>query len=123
MTDSKVQMHIPEELISDMIRGEIVRSMPNKGELVASIVRQSLNEKSRGYGNGTKFGEAVNSLIRKEAEKIFAEWVEENRGLIRKAFEHDLLKNKQRHLKTLAAAMVDGIKHFSISVSLNESRD
>lgn len=127
--DSKVEMHIPQQMIEDLMRAEIVRAIPNKEAMADSIVRQALTEKAPDrYGSTSrdspsKFGVAVTKMIREEAQGIFKEWIEENRPLIRAAMVRDLTKNKQKHLKTFVDQLVSGIATYSMDVRLKIDGD
>ena len=116
---SEVKIHIPEQLISDTIRAEIVRQIPNKEAFAESVIKAMLEVKRDSYSSTpTLFQESVRGMILEEAKKIFAEWIEQNRQLIRDALFRYLNGNKQKALTNLCEEISKSIYKYSFNVSL-----
>jgi hypothetical protein len=87
---------------------------------VAAIVSQALNEPGKDrFGNKhrskTAFGQAVEKMIREEAESIFAAWLEEHREQIREALTRELTKSKGRRIKEVAEHIAAGMTKVHVS--------
>lgn len=126
MSDAKFEMKIPEQFISDTIRAEIVRQIPNKEEFAATVIRHALTAEAKdqyGYRDPkrTVFQAALDEMIREEAKRVFADWLTEHRALIREAILKELTATKAKRLKKLAEQIVDGLADFRTSVSLSIS--
>lgn len=119
MTDSNVQIKIPEQLISDMVRAEIVKNLGDTGEMVQAVIQQALREKEQGYNRETKFGDACNTIIRAECLAIFREWIEEQKPSIRKALLQRLTVAKSKNIKDLVDGIIKGLTPYNCSVSLS----
>lgn len=122
---SELKIQLPTALIEDSIRAEIVRQFPDKEKLATRIIEEALTQKADRYSRSdeTLFGAAVKAMIREEAQKIFGEWVEENRDLIRKAFVAELKRDKHKRLAGMVDSLLRDLSRFSVSVSLNRPRD
>lgn len=128
MSDAKLEMKIPEQFIADTIRAEIIRQMPNKEEFAAKIVTQAMSEKARdsyGYANRdqTVFQKAVADMINEEAKRIFGEWLEQHRTMIRDAMVKELTRSKAALVKKIAEQMANGLTRYHATVSLNVSAE
>lgn len=57
MSDAKLELKIPDEMIQQLVKGEIVKALGNQTELIEGIVSACLNQpyKDRnGYTSSTK---------------------------------------------------------------------
>jgi hypothetical protein len=121
---SAVQIHIPQQLISDTIRAEIVRQIPNKEAFASAVIRAALEEKVKdGYGYNrndgpTVFQKAISEMINAEAKSIFTEWLEKNRQAIRDALTKELTRSQAARVKEIAEKIADGMMHWRASVSI-----
>ncbi len=123
MAESAVKIHIPEGLITDTIRAEIVRQIGTGPELVEAIIRRSMSAKnSRSYGSKSIFEESVEGMIIDEAKKVFAEWMETNREGIKKALFKYLNSNKQKKLTEFAEKMAECVTKYNMRISLDLSQ-
>lgn len=120
MMDSKVEIKIPQTLIEDTIRMEMIKSMPNTEAMVQKIVEVALTSKKDSYSSTpTYFQQAVNDMIIGEAKKIFQAWLEENRSKIADALVKYLNSNKQKRLTEFAEKIASNINSYGIHVSLD----
>lgn len=121
--DAKLELKIPEQLITDTIRAEIIRQIPNKDEFAAAVIRSALEQPDPNdrYGYGSKkktvFQAAVEKMIQDEAHKVFAEWLNQHRADIRKALVSELTRSKAAKVVDIAQKIIDGISKFDVSVS------
>jgi hypothetical protein len=122
---SAVQLHIPQQLIDDTIRAEIVRQIPDKSKFAEAVIQAALREKPRdsygGYGrdNGpTIFQKAITDMINVEAQKVFAEWIEQNRAAIREALIKEMTRSQAARVKQIAEKIADGMMKWNASVTL-----
>jgi hypothetical protein len=117
---SEVKIEIPQVMIEDMVRAEMVKALGNKDLLIEKVVQVAMNQKKDSYSQtGTYFQETVNAMIRDEATKIFAAWIEGNRTNIEKALLSYLNANKQKRLMEFAANLAGNISSYGISVNLD----
>ncbi len=118
---SEMKIQIPEQLISDTIRAEIVRQIggENKDKLVYAVVEHAMTGKKDSYSSTpTYFQEAVNGMIRDVACNIFREWLEANRDAISKALKIYLTSNKQEMLTELCENLAKNITQYGITIDL-----
>ncbi len=122
MSDSAVQIKIPEELISDLVRAEIVKAVGNKEAFVNAVVMRALGAKSDSYPYKSLIETEFTKMVQEEAKKVFGEWIEENRGLLKKYFLQALNQEKGARLQKMAEDLIAGIGRFNVQVSLREER-
>jgi hypothetical protein len=126
---SAVQIHIPQQLIDDTIRAEIVRQIPNKAAFAEAVIQAALREKVKdGYGysrdNGpTVFQKAITDMINAEAKAVFAEWIEQNRKSIRDALVKELTRSQAAKVKEIAEKIGEGMMRWNASVTLHGVED
>jgi len=117
---SEVKIEIPQVMIEDLVRAEMVKAMGNKDQLVEKVVQVAMTQKRDSYsGTPTFFQETVNKMIREEAEKIFGEWIEQNRSAIRDAMMKFLNANKQKRLTEFCEKLAENITKHGISVDID----
>ena len=118
--NSEVKIQIPQMMIEDMVRAEIIRAMPNKEKVIESVVTQAMTGKKDSYSNSpTYFQEAVNKMICDTAVEIFGEWLGANREAIKKALLKYLNEHKQKRLTEIADSLANNISRYGINVNLN----
>jgi uncharacterized FlaG/YvyC family protein len=126
---SQVQIHIPEQLISDTIRAEIVRQIPNKEAFAASVIKAALTEKAKdgyGYSNDrgpTIFQKAISDMINAEAKAVFGEWLEQNRTAIREALVKEMTRTQAARVKAIAEKIASGMAQWNVGVNFSLSEE
>jgi hypothetical protein len=96
-------------------------------KLVAAVVKEAMSGKSRNsYSTKSIFAEAVENLIRTEAQAAVQEWVDEKRPQIRKALS-EAITRKEGLVDQLVDGMVKGLSsnfYFSATAtSLDAEKD
>ena len=117
----EVKVELPSDLIQTHIRMAVVQALDKDNEkLVEAVVRAAMMEPapdryaSRGK---TKFQITVEEMIREEAKKVFQEWIDTNREMIREAFLKRLSKTPKKFIDTIADAFLDSMTGFSFSIN------
>ncbi len=118
MSDAKLEMKIPAQLIENTILTELVKQMPNKEQFTEQLVLQMMRHKANSYDRETVFQAACREMVLTEARKIFGEWLDQHREMIRKSLTKYLTKNKSEMVHQIAKNMADGIASYSASVVL-----
>ena len=119
---SQVQIHIPQQLIDDMVRAEIVRALGNHEAFCKAMVQRALDARKNTYDKTTILEDTFGEMVREEAKKIFREWVEEHRELLKKHFVQALTDKKNERLRQMADSLLGSIHDFSLNVSLYDTR-
>lgn len=122
---NEMKIAIPDQLIEDTIRAELVRNITDEKRdvLLNSVVSSALTKKRDNYGETTVFQDAVTKMIEKEVKSIFQEWINENRENISKALKSYLMANKQKVLTDFCEKLSKNIMSYGVSVDLNLSRE
>jgi hypothetical protein len=121
---SAVQIHIPQQLISDTIRAEIVRQIPNKEGFAQAVIRAAMEEKApNAYGGyrsegPTVFQKAISEMINAEAKQVFGEWIEQNRKAIRDALIKELTRSQAARVKEIAEKITGGMMAWHATVAI-----
>jgi len=119
MGQSEVKIHIPQELIADTVRTEIVRQIGSNTEMVEAVIKTAMGAPSGQYSRKTVFQKAVEDMIVGEATKVFHDWLKENRDGIKLALVKYLNSSKQKRLTMLAENLSDSIAASAVSVHLD----
>jgi hypothetical protein len=117
--DSKVEIKIPEQLIDDLVRAEMVSHLSNAPQIVEKVVKAAMEAKTNSYDRETVFHKMVSKMIREEACDVFKAWVDENRPLIKEAMLRHLNNNRQRRLRQLVEAMAKGMSNFRLNMRVS----
>lgn len=119
-------IQIPEKMILDTIRAEMVKAMPDPEKWVRIIINKAVTEENHSsYGRQTKMEAAIADCIREEVKAIFAEWIKQHREEIRTALLAELTRSKARTLKAIAEKLAEGlatvyVKNISLDVTDSE---
>lgn len=122
MSDSKVEIKIPEQMVSDLVRAELAKHLGQSEQLIDSVIKAAFAAKRRDAYSSDKsiFEEEVAEMIRQEGTKLFKEWLEENRAKLRAAFVRAL---KAGGFEKIVDSLVKGLEQsqysFHISVPKN----
>lgn len=132
---SEMKITLPEELITNTIRIEMVKQLGGLEEVAKQIVIAALEEPLRDrHGHPethrvcvdgkwklvtrNRFEKQVTEMIQAEAKAIFAEWLKEHREALRGALLKHLTSKKSKVLKALCASLTDNINLYSVRASL-----
>ncbi len=111
-----------QQIIDAKVREAVAGALGrNPGELVSRIVQMALDEKRDSYSRQTIFAEALNKMIREEALKGIADWIESNRATMRKIIG-DKIRSKRGFAQALADNMTDALAksvQYDIKVRLD----
>ena len=131
MTDSTLQITLPEQLITNTIRAEMVKQLGGLESVAKQVVIAAMEEPATDrYGHTTKkrvngkmvevtrFEVRVGEMIRKEAESVFQEWLDEHRNDIRSALEKHLTAKKNKVLKDLCESLVTNMSSYNVRATL-----
>ncbi len=113
-------IQIPQGMIEDTIRMQMIASIADPMKWVESIVRQACEEKVDSYGTKqTKFGKAIGDAIRLECEAVFKEWILQHKADIRDALMKELTRSHAKRIKEIAERLADGVaKPYTASIHL-----
>jgi len=118
---SEMRIEIPNQLIEDTIRAEMVRSMSANGtteKWIQAIVREAMEKKKDNYSySKTLFQEAVSKMIVDEATNIFREWLDENRKQVGIALRKYLTDNKQAALTKMCESLAENINTYGVRIT------
>jgi len=119
MDMSKINIDVPEQLVSDLVRAEIARALGKKEELVEAVVKSAFSMKAKSYGSETIFEEEVKKMILEEAKQVFHDWLKENREMLREKLLSYLNARKQKRLHDLCEAFCRDLSNrFLMSLSI-----
>lgn len=117
--DSKMEINLPQQLIEDTIRAEIVRQLPNKEAFAEKVITEMLRQPVDNYNRDkTVFREAVRKMITETATSIFKEWLAANEAAIRKALLAQLTRDKTKIIIKIAEDMANGMCRLYPTVHL-----
>ncbi len=118
MSDSKVEIKIPEQMVTNLVQAEIVNALGQQEKLIAGVVQSALAQKAERCSNQTIFEKQVCEMIRDVAKECWEEWLVENRERIKVALVAELNKGKSKKLKEFVDKLIDGLGGFYASVSV-----
>lgn len=114
---ANVGLEIPENLIADVIHGEIARVLASRTDLVEATVKAMLQQKASSYDRETIFAKNLSSAVNSVAQEVLGEWVESRKEEIRAAL-HKTLAQKGT-MGRLADSLVDQMCRWSVSLHLS----
>lgn len=112
-----LSVQIPGQLIDDIVRAEIVRSLGNKEALVAAVVKQAMAKGASSYSKSV-FQEEVEESIRDAATEIFKEWLAENKATVREALIKHLKDNRGKVIAQLVDSLCENIGTHGVHVEM-----
>jgi len=121
MAMSEMKIEIPQQLIEDTIRAEIVRAIPieKRDELIKAVIRVAMTQKKDDYSRTpTFFQDEVNKMIRETAIRIFEEWLEKNKKKVKDALLDYLNDEPQKRLTDFCEKLANNICEYGIRVEL-----
>lgn len=123
MADTQVVMQVPKEIIDAQVRSAVAQALAkDPAALVRTIVEAALNEKDpRSYSNKPIWIDALNKMIRDEAQACIAEWIETQRPAIRKACHEKLGTQGRKIIAGIADQLAEKVKTgFHVSISFRD---
>ncbi len=121
MSDSKVGITIPEEMIRGLVAAEIVARMNACGGgkmMIEAIVHRAFTEKRNSYDNTTVFDSMITEMLRAVVKEVMNEWLATNREAIKASLFKLLEKNKKQKLLELVDRFAAGLGHVYTNVEL-----
>ncbi len=119
---SQIGISIPQQLIEDIVRAEMVRSLGNQEALIEGIVKAAMSAKdpnSYSSRDQTLFMLQAQKMIREVATAALAEWIEQNREKIKAALLRHLQSRDGAPVKKLVDSFCENLGRYSIGVSFN----
>lgn len=116
-----IEIKVPEDLIKDVIMGEIARQFPpDKQRLMFElVVKNALGQQKDRYSNTSFFQDTINTMVREVAKEVFKNWIEQNRKEIESALFNYLNDNKQARLTEFCESLAENITAHGIEVKLD----
>ena len=122
MGNSSVEIQIPDQLINDIVRAELVRALGDREQLLAAVVRSALAAKAKSYSSKTLFEEKVDEMIRHAATEAFAEWIGSNKSAIRDALHAELDRSKGKRIKEIVDSLISELSRWDIKAFVSLSQ-
>jgi hypothetical protein len=130
-----MKITLPEQLITNTIRVEMVKQLGGLEEVARQIVIAALEEPVRDrngrpeterrmvdgswkYVPINRFERQVTEMIQAEAGDIFKEWLMEHKEALREALFKHLTSKKSKVLKAMCASLVGNIGLYNVRASL-----
>ena len=119
MTDTKLEVKVPEGVVESVIHAEILKAIPNKEKMMAEIIHRMLTAKECSWDKETVFEKTVKQMIEEKAKNIFSDWIRKHEEDITKALMKYLNSNRQKRLKDFCEELIRGVTKYRIEVRLN----
>ena len=110
MADSKLEIKVPEDMIRTVIMGEVAKTLPNREQMIDSVIKYALEEKSDRYGSETVFQKAMKEMVNNEAKAAFQTWLDANRQAIKDALLKRMTQDKHKILKEVVEHLANAAK-------------
>ncbi|MFZ5440431.1 MAG: hypothetical protein ACOZQL_10500 [Myxococcota bacterium] len=104
MANNELKLEIPQDIITSIVKAQVIASLGKSEELIAGVVQQAITQKRNHYDKTTIFEEQVSEMIRGVAVECFKEWLAENREKVRAEMRKQLTAQKGK----LITDLVDG---------------
>lgn len=120
MAGSELKLEIPKDIITSIVKAQVIAALGKNEELVAGVVSAAMQEKStRSYGQNTIFEEQVSAMIREVAVECFKAWLAENREKVRAELQKQLTAQKGKILTDLVNGFTSQLANIYPNVALN----
>lgn len=117
---NEVKMQLPSDLIQAHIRMAVVQALnKDNDKLVEAVVRAAMMEAAPDrytHRDKTKLQVTIEEMIREEAKKVFQEWLDTNKKMVREAFLARLNKTPKKFVEAIADEFLSSMRGFSFSV-------
>ena len=115
----EAQVKIPDVILSDIVKAQVIESLSKTEGIIEKTVSALLNAKADTYSRQTLLQQMAEQMIREVAKDIYAEWLNEKKGEIKKAVVSNL-KNESTLVDTIAEKLVKGLgASFYVDVRMN----
>lgn len=116
---SELKLEIPKDVITGIIKAQVIAALGKSEELVAGVVASALSQKKDHYSSSpTIFEEEVVKMIRQVAVECFQGWLAENREKIRAEMQKQLTVQKGKVITDLVASFTSKLANVYPSVEL-----
>jgi hypothetical protein len=128
--NTALSVTLPQAIVEDIVKAEIVRHLGKRDELVGSIIGSVMStqctcDKHRYSHNNkrTVFACELEKQIEQACKDIVAGWIDENREKFKAELTKRLAKPDQ--LRALVSSFAEGISagSWAVQVSLREKRE
>lgn len=118
-TKAEVSVDVPEEMVTDLIRAEMVKALGSKDQLVEAVVKAAMTAKKNSYDRDSLFATGVNLAIRQAATETFQAWLQKKKKVIEKAIQRRLSGEGDEFVEKIAKQIVEGLAtSFSVRATL-----
>ncbi len=117
---AEIKIDIPQNLIEDTIRAEMIRQMPNKEAIMSEVIRKAMQTKREHYSSSkTVFQEEFEKQIMETVRTIIGGWIELHKKELSDHLVKYLTKGKNEFLNKFAEALINGVTKYSIGININ----
>ncbi len=118
MAENELKVQIPNEIITSIVKAQVVAALGKSDELVRAVIESALNQKRDSYSKETLFEAAVVKMIQEEAQEVFKAWLSENKEKIGAEFKRQLGIQKGKVISGLVESFVKQLTNIYASVKL-----
>ena len=119
MANNELKLEIPQDIITSIVKAQVIASLGKSEQLVAGVVQQAITQKRNGYDKTTIFEEQVSEMIRQVASECFKEWLAENREKVRAEMRKQLTAQKGKLITDLTDNFTKKLTDIYARVTLN----
>ncbi len=122
MTDSRVEIKVPEDLIKTLVATEIANAISKDGgaeRFVELVVQQAVIQKKNNYDSRSILDDAFHEMVRKEAVNVMQAWIEQNRSMLHDAMIRFLNDKKRQYIGLIAERLVAGLAYIDPKIHLH----
>ncbi len=117
---AEIKIDIPQNLIEDTIRAEMIRQMPNKEAIMSEVIRKAMQAKRENYSySKTIFQDEFEKQIMETVKTIIGGWIELHKKELSDHLIKYLTKGKNEFLTKFAEALINGVTKYSIGININ----
>ena len=123
MSDSKLEINVPEEMIKTIVMAEVANSLGGKDKIIRDTVNAILTAKENNYGNSqTVVMKQFKEMVKEEARVIVKELINEKRSEIKAEVQRQL--STKAWGKKASEAVISGMKDAYMSINISfKNRD
>jgi len=119
MANNELKLEIPQDIITSIVKAQVIASLGKSEQLVAGVVQQAITQKRNHYDKTTIFEEQVSEMIRGVAVECFQEWLAENREKVRAEMRKQLTAQKGKLITDLVDGFTKKLTNIYPNVALN----
>lgn len=134
--EAAVMMTLPQNIIDATVQAAIANVLKERGDqFIEECVKQVLSKPAKdGYRDKTRrvngrevpvtwFGDLLERAITGVCEEAAKEWLEEERGAIKKAMRAQLGRTRKDVIAKIADTIIDGMSEPSVSLRMRFGDD